>query len=111
MMANTSSTIETTPLVKMKPNSPKGHSFFPRHIPPKPRHPNRVYFQFVCSDVGGYPNVVDKNSHIGYFDFDRDAGWLKATGAFHLPRLVWQGAQTISIWKISNVPTKKESLE
>ncbi|KAK4096434.1 hypothetical protein N658DRAFT_511206 [Parathielavia hyrcaniae] len=32
--------------------------------------PNRVYLQFVYNDVNGYPNVDDRNEHIGYLDFD-----------------------------------------
>lgn len=45
--------------------------------------PNRVYFQFVCKDVEGYPNVDDRNKHIGYFDFEGHG--LAANGAYNLP--------------------------
>ncbi|KAK0665237.1 hypothetical protein QBC41DRAFT_349798 [Cercophora samala] len=112
MMASTSSTKdEAQPIVKKEPESPRGNALFPRHLPPKSQHPNRVYFQFVYNDVGGYPDVDDGNKHIGHFDFDKEAGWLKATGMFHLPNLYCDKAQTISIWKISDVPSKREPKE
>ncbi|KAK4136635.1 hypothetical protein BT67DRAFT_454429 [Trichocladium antarcticum] len=59
---------------------------------------NRVYFQFVCNEVGGYPLVDDENRHIGYLDFDQTG--LAATGVFYLPDILGKEAQPISIVKI-----------
>ncbi|KAK4194005.1 hypothetical protein QBC40DRAFT_239358 [Triangularia verruculosa] len=70
-----------------------------------PRDPNRVYFQFVCNTVHGYPEVDENNEHIGHLDFDEDAGWLKATGTFHLPTY-FRTPPTFTLYKISNTPSK-----
>lgn len=63
----------------------------------------RVYFQFVCSTVDGYPDVDHDNGHVGYFDYD-EAG-LSAKGLYYFP--LWYGKdkpQSISIFKISEKP-------
>ena len=31
---------------------------------------NRIYFQFVANQVNGYPDVNEKNEHLGHLDFD-----------------------------------------
>jgi hypothetical protein len=65
-------------------------------------HTNRVYFQFVCNDVGAYPVIDDANEHIGHLDFDQTG--LAAKGVFNLPSNFGKGPQSISIFKISEKP-------
>jgi hypothetical protein len=64
-------------------------------------HPNRVYFQFACNEIEGYPVVDQHNEYIGYLDFD-DTG-LAAKGVFSYPP---QGIknEAISICKIAEKP-------
>ncbi|KAK4113317.1 hypothetical protein N656DRAFT_797201 [Canariomyces notabilis] len=64
-------------------------------------HPNRVYFQFVCNEINGYPLVDDDNEHVGYLDFDETG--LAAKGNFDVPRLGMK-EQAIAIFKIAEKP-------
>ncbi|KAK4236138.1 hypothetical protein C8A03DRAFT_17197 [Achaetomium macrosporum] len=70
-------------------------------------HPLRVYFQFACNEVNGYPLVDDDNKHIGHFDFDETG--LAAKGVFDLPTLGIK-AQSISIFKVAEKPESDREL-
>jgi len=63
----------------------------------------RVYFQYVCSDVDGYPNVDYRNEHVGHFDFDERG--LAAKGVLHYP---WwsEKAAPLSLFKILETPDR-----
>ncbi|KAJ4292226.1 hypothetical protein N0V88_005857 [Collariella sp. IMI 366227] len=65
-------------------------------------HPNRVYFQFVCSEINAYPLVDDKNEHVGYLDFDQTG--LAAKGVFYLPEYFSKEPKSISVFKIAEKP-------
>jgi len=69
-------------------------------------HSSRVYFQFACSEVEGYPLVDDRNEHIGHLDFDPTG--LAAKGVFYLPSHFAKEAQCISIFKIAEEPDFKK---
>ena len=68
---------------------------------------NRVYFQFVCTEVDGKP-LGDDNStddkHVGHFDFEPKSDMLTATGEYLLPEVFGDKAQSLSVFKISHEP-------
>ncbi|KAK3295292.1 uncharacterized protein B0H64DRAFT_474286 [Chaetomium fimeti] len=72
-------------------------------------HPSRVYFQFACSEVEGYPIVDNRNKHVGHLDFDSTG--LAAKGVFYLPDLFRSEGQHIEIFKIAEQPDRNASPE
>ncbi|KAH6635882.1 hypothetical protein F5144DRAFT_565711 [Chaetomium tenue] len=75
--------------------------------PEESLHPNRVYFQFACSEVEGYPLVDTRNEHVGHLDFDPTG--LAAKGVFYLPQLLGPPAQHIEIFKVAEQPGPRKS--
>jgi hypothetical protein len=75
--------------------------------PEESLHPNRVYFQFVCSEVEGYPIVDDHNKHVGHLDFDSTG--LAAKGVFYLRDLFGPEAQHIEVFKTTHQPDRSKS--
>ncbi|KAL2022211.1 hypothetical protein VTK56DRAFT_5821 [Thermocarpiscus australiensis] len=70
---------------------------------------NRVYFQFVCNKVEGYPVVDYRNEHVGHLDFDHTG--LAAKGVLYLPTYLGNEAQPISIFKVAEKPASGSDVE
>ncbi|KAB5558225.1 hypothetical protein GE09DRAFT_1221354 [Coniochaeta sp. 2T2.1] len=66
---------------------------------PASSNPNRVYLQFVCKEVNGYPDVDGNNEHIGWLDFD--ASKLSAAGSMSMPAYT-EEPQLFTIYKVAD---------
>ena len=53
-------------------------------------NPNRIYVQFVANQVNGYPDVDEKNEHLGHLDFDETRLIAKGRLIWPCAMLLWQ---------------------